>query len=330
MDIISVRKIKDGLYQLSENISSEAAVQMYLVVGVEKAALVDTGYGLSGDLDQVVKSITDKPIICLVTHCDPDHAGSAALFKDIHMSERDQVLMDNGSLAKIGRFGTAQAMADDEERVKYFKEHMVKAESFEYKDISDGEVFDLGDRTLIAISFPGHTEGSMCFWNKEENYCLVGDAVANVSSPVLFFKKCLPLEDYKQNLIAFIGKVGEDCALYSGHNSDALPGDLIPEILTLCDEVLDGKTDNDVPYAPPFMKEAPEGAGVKEKIKSKLISEVVSRKELGDAVPMEHKGIKASIKYNARKIHRSDVPEKNQTHREKIKSNFEALKEKHS
>ena len=304
MEIITTRKINDNLYQLSENISSEVAVQMYLVTGTEKAALIDTGYGLSGDLDKVVKSITDKPVVCLVTHCDPDHAGSAALFDDIHMSDFDQVLMDNGSLAQMGRFGTAQAMADDEERVKYFKEHMVKAKTFEYKNISDGEVFDLGDRALVAISFPGHTEGSMCFWNREENYCLVGDAVANVNSPVLFFKKCRSLEDYKANLIAFIAKVGDGCDLYSGHNADALPKDLIPEILTLCDEILDGKTENDVPYTPPFLKEAPDGAGIMEKLKTRLISEIVSGKELGDAVPMEHKGVKASIKYNAKKIHR--------------------------
>lgn len=330
MEIITTRKINENLYQLSENISSEVAVQMYLVTGTERAALVDTGYGLSGDLDKVVRSITDKPVVCLVTHCDPDHAGSAALFDDIHMSDLDQVLMDNGSLAQMGRFGTAQAMADDEDRVKYFKEHMVKAKTFEYKNITDGEVFDLGGRSLTAISFPGHTEGSMCFWNREENYCLVGDAVANVNSPVLFFKKCRPLEDYKENLISFIGKVGEGCDLYSGHNAAALPKDLIPEVLTLCDEVLRGKTENDVPYTPPFLKEAPGDAGIMEKLKTKLISEVVSKKELGDAVPMEHKGVKASIKYNAKKIHREDGKEKTITHREKIKADFEGLKKKHS
>ena len=304
MDIITVKKIKDNLFQLSENISENVAVYMYLVIGSKKAAIIDTGYGLSGDLDDVIKSLTDKPVICLVTHCDPDHAGSAALFNDIHMSNKDQVLMDNGSLATIGRFGTASAMTDDEERIKYFKEHMVKDKSFSYKNIENGEIFDLGDRSLQAISFPGHTEGSMCFWNKEENYCLVGDAVANVNSPVLFFKKCLSLEDYKDNLISFIANVGDDCELYSGHNMEALPKDLVPEILTLCDEVLNGKTESDVPYLPPFMKEASDDAGIIEKIKTKLIGEVVSKKELGDAVPMEHKGVRASIKYNAKKVHR--------------------------
>ena len=61
---------------MSEHISSEAAVHMYLVTGSERAALIDTGLGMSGDLNKVVRSLTNKPVICLLTHCDPDHAGT--------------------------------------------------------------------------------------------------------------------------------------------------------------------------------------------------------------------------------------------------------------
>lgn len=124
MEIITVRK-------LSENITSAAAVYMYLVTGAERAALVDTGPGMSGDLDKVVKSLTDKPAVCLATHCDPDHSGAAALFGDIRMSSKDQVLMDSSSIAKLAHFGTAlAAVVYDKERVKYFKKPMVKAEPF--------------------------------------------------------------------------------------------------------------------------------------------------------------------------------------------------------
>ncbi len=304
MELMTTKKINDSLYQISEHISDQVKIEMYLVVGEKKAALIDTGYGLSGNLDKVIKEITDKPVICLITHCDPDHAGGAALFDDIHMSEKDQVLMDNGSLEPIGRLGTASATPGNEERAAYFKKHMVKAKSFEYKNIKDGEVFDLGGKSLIAISFPGHTEGSMCFWNKAENYCLVGDAVANIHSPVLFFKKCRPLIDYKENLKVFMEKVGDNCHFYTGHNEDELPHALIPEIFILCDEILSGNTEADEPYSPPFLRKPDENAGIKDKMKAKVIAKVVSEKELGDAIPMEHKhpGFTATVKYNANKI----------------------------
>jgi len=303
MEIITARRISDSLFQLSENITADAAVHMYLIIGSERAALVDTGLGMSGDLDKVVHALTDKPVVCLVTHCDPDHAGAAALFDDIRMSERDQILMDKGSVAGFVRFGTAQVVADDKKLVRYFRKHMVRSKDFNYKNIADGEVFNLGGTSLTAIALPGHTEGSMCFWNQKENYCIVGDAVANVDSPVLFFQKCLPLEEYKRNLLRFLATVGEDCQLYAGHNRDPLPKDMITEIPSLCDEVLSGRTEQDTPYLPPFLQEAPKEAGALEKLKKKLIVKGVSKKQLGDAVPMEHKGIHASIRYNSRKLH---------------------------
>ena len=304
MEIITVRKLKEDFYQLSEHISSEAAVHMYLVTGSKCAALSDTGLGMIGNLEKIVRSLTDKPVICLVTHCDPDHAGAAALFDDIRMSALDQKLMDNGSISPLARFGTAQAVADDKARVNYFRKHMVKAKRFAYQNIDDGEIFDLGDRTLTAIAFPGHTEGSMCFWNRAENYCIVGDAVANVDSPVLFFQKCRPLEEYRDNLIRFLDKVGDGCLLYAGHNEEPLPKAMLSEILSLCGEVLSSQTKNDVPYMPPFLQEASADAGVFEKLKSKLIVKGISKKQLGDAVPMEHKGVQASVRYNAKKIYR--------------------------
>ena len=124
------------------------------------------------------------------------------------MSSRDQSLMDNGSISGLARFGTAQAVANDKARIRYFRKNMVREKSFAYTNIKDGETFDLGDQSLTALSLPGHTEESMCFWNWEENYCVVGDAVANVDSMVLFFQKCRPLEEYRDNLIRFLAKVG--------------------------------------------------------------------------------------------------------------------------
>ena len=304
MELMTTKKINDSLYQISEHISDHIDVEMYLVVGEEKAAIIDTGYGLSGELLNEIRKTTDKPIVCLITHCDPDHAGGAAVFDDIHMSDKDQVLMDNGSLAPIGRIGTAQAQPGNEERSAYFKKHMIKAKSFTYKNIADGEVFDLGGKSLVAISFPGHTEGSMCFWNKEEDYCLVGDAVANIASPVLFFKKCLPVAVYKENLKSFMDKVGYTCHLYTGHNAEELEHDLIPEIFVLCDEVLAGKTEDDEPYTPPFLVKPADDAPIRDKMKAKAIAKLVGDKELGDAIPKEHRhpGFQASLKYNANKI----------------------------
>lgn len=68
----------------------------------------------------------------------------------------------------------------------YCKEHIVKKSTFSYRNIKDGDLFDLGGCALEAISFGGHTKGSMCFFNRKQKYVITADSIANANSPVLF------------------------------------------------------------------------------------------------------------------------------------------------
>ncbi len=55
-----------------------------LIIGREKAALIDTGCGI-GDLRKAVKAVTDKPIVVINTHTHTDHIGSNHQFDDVAM-----------------------------------------------------------------------------------------------------------------------------------------------------------------------------------------------------------------------------------------------------
>ena len=305
MNLIQVNKINENLYILNENINPNMYFTMALVIGSEKAAIIDTGYGSTGDLDKIIKNITDKPVICLLTHCDPDHAGSAALFNEIYMSSLDEELMKKGSINPRTRLMVVKKSCEgNEELIEYAKTHIVKNSSFQYKNIEDGNVFDLGDCKLEAISLPGHSKGSMCFLNRKENYVITGDSIANNNSSVIFFDKCLPLSVFKENLERFIKKVGHDVVIYTGHDIQPLKKQIIPEILCLCDEVMAGDTAKDTPYIAPFLKIDLSNSNWLTKIFTGLIMKVVAKKELGNSIPLEHKkaSYTASIKYNANKI----------------------------
>ena len=52
-----------------------------MIVGTEKAMLIDTGYDY-GDLKRVVKSITEKPLYIVNTHGHVDHTSANALFDE--------------------------------------------------------------------------------------------------------------------------------------------------------------------------------------------------------------------------------------------------------
>ena len=66
---------RDGYFR----IGSTESVFSYLIVGKERAALIDTGYGL-GDLKAAAEEITRRPLLILNTHGHCDHMGGNAQF----------------------------------------------------------------------------------------------------------------------------------------------------------------------------------------------------------------------------------------------------------
>ena len=60
----------------------------YLLVGSERALLIDCGMGYY-DLLGTIASLTDKPYDVVITHGHPDHAGMMHLFDQVYMNEKD-------------------------------------------------------------------------------------------------------------------------------------------------------------------------------------------------------------------------------------------------
>ena len=63
-----VKKMTENVYLLDE----DHAATGYLVVGSEKACVIDTMNGAC-DLYEEVRKLTDKPLVVVNTHGHPDH-----------------------------------------------------------------------------------------------------------------------------------------------------------------------------------------------------------------------------------------------------------------
>ena len=120
---------------------------MYIIEGSKKAMLIDTGTQCE-KLDEVIKQITQKPLIVMVTHIHPDHAGNIRYFDQIYFHPGDTVLMRTMKVAYNGK-------------INYVK---------------DGEKFDLGGTTVEALFTPGHTPGSIVLLDRAAGNCYSGDA----------------------------------------------------------------------------------------------------------------------------------------------------------
>lgn len=120
---------------------------MYIIEGSKKAMLIDTGTKC-GKLDEVIKQITQKPLIVMVTHIHPDHSGNIKFFDQIYFHPADTVLMRMMNVEYNGG-------------LNYVK---------------DGEKFDLGGTTLEVLFTPGHTPGSIVLLDRKAGNCYSGDA----------------------------------------------------------------------------------------------------------------------------------------------------------
>lgn len=260
MDIYEYRQIKDSLWAVGERMSGEkgsptGALWIYVVTGSKRAAVIDSGMGITKELRTVCEKITDKPMDCYLTHGHPDHAGGASLFDEVYMAPEDEVDFP-WALPAAKRLGDLEHFArGDQKLVSYCREHMIQDAAFSYKPIRDGARIDLGGTVLEVISVPGHTPGSLCFLNRKEGYICTGDACGDHQ---MFGASSTTVAVYKESLLRLLTLLPEGVEMYGGHNSSAKSAETVRSMIQACQEVLDGKTGGDTPHKPMFKEQIEE------------------------------------------------------------------------
>lgn len=155
---------KDGLYQIqcSGLVPGPGHVCCTLIIGEEKCLLVDNGIGDDdfGDFPpELIPLMKGKELICVATHGHPDHIGGAKWFDSIWIMPQDN------SLVK------------DVFKEEYDEKAGLIAGKTKVLPLVDGQIFQLGGRTVKTIATPGHTWGSCCFYDDKAQIMLTGDAL---------------------------------------------------------------------------------------------------------------------------------------------------------
>ena len=81
---LTAREVAGGVWAIDDR----AQDTVYLVVGGERALLLDTGWGV-GDLAGLVASLTDLPLTVVNSHGHPDHVCGNGQFQTVHIAEAD-------------------------------------------------------------------------------------------------------------------------------------------------------------------------------------------------------------------------------------------------
>ncbi len=158
---------------------------MYLIIGTERALLIDTGIGI-GNIRSVVETMTHLPYDVVNTHHHYDHVGGNGRFSMVYAHKKAiPVIQEQNNLQSRKEFFRSQ-----EARPEYNYEASLEFDAsimgdFEMKGIEEGFVFHLGNRDLEVLDTPGHTKDGICLLDRKYRLLFSGDTV--VSTPVLMF-----------------------------------------------------------------------------------------------------------------------------------------------
>jgi glyoxylase-like metal-dependent hydrolase (beta-lactamase superfamily II) len=139
----------------------------YLLIGMHHALLFDAGPGVYG-IRAEVERLTKLPIIAVPSHLHFDHVGDLPEFSDVR-------LLDTPAL---------RAQVHDGYFIEPPLQYML-ASPFRYRIagwIKDGQIIDLGGRTVRLLSTPGHTPDSVSLVDQDEVRLFTGDLVNRVVS----------------------------------------------------------------------------------------------------------------------------------------------------
>lgn len=156
-------KIAKNTYKIDES----GVANCYLLIGDDKALLIDTGCG-AGNLKEAVSKLTHKPLIVAVTHRHPDHAGGAWQFGTYYVHKDDKkTIYGIMSLPLVSRRMLKIMGATIDRTLRRRRCRIVT--------MDDGHRFELGNRLIIVKSVPGHTKGSVIFLDEKEKLMFTGD-----------------------------------------------------------------------------------------------------------------------------------------------------------
>ena len=225
----SVKEVAKEVWQINDR-----GPNIYLIIGHDSALVVDTGNG-AADLAGQIRKMTDKPLIVVNTHGHGDHTGANYQFEKVYVHEADLE-----SAAASGTYERAKSMLEnlpEAERPQDAERFKGKPFNTRLIPVTDGDLFNLGDRWIKVIETPGHTPGSICLLDISNKLLFAGDN--NNGLVWLWLPGCLPLSKYLETLEKQVERMSEFTTIFPGHG-DPLPAGFILDQVACVKSILDG------------------------------------------------------------------------------------------
>jgi glyoxylase-like metal-dependent hydrolase (beta-lactamase superfamily II) len=178
-DWFSRRAVEPGLTMLTEPyVHGYMRANIWHLAGRDADLLVDTGMGIC-PLAPEIHIPAGKPLLAVATHIHLDHVGSLHEFE-----------LRAGPAQSAAAFATmpdtatyADMFRDMDDAVSILPLPGWKAADYRIapapltRELSEGDVIDLGDRQFRVLALPGHSPDSIALLDEKDGTFFSGDAI---------------------------------------------------------------------------------------------------------------------------------------------------------
>jgi glyoxylase-like metal-dependent hydrolase (beta-lactamase superfamily II) len=204
-DWFRAQDLGDGLTHITEpHVHTYLRCNIWHLRGRDTDVVIDSGLGLVSLVESFPDLFAGRRVLAVATHYHFDHVGGLHEFDDRAIHEAEAHLIADAT-EMTGRLHTRGASpADLAQLAEVGYDLPVEAElltaapvpGFDSDDYSltpctatrllhDGDVVELGDRSLEVLHLPGHSPGSIGLWDPDRRVLFSGDAVYD--GPLLDF-----------------------------------------------------------------------------------------------------------------------------------------------
>lgn len=181
----------------------------YLLVGSRRALLIDSGATRDHDMHRAIDGITALPVTVIPSHLHHDHTNGLKHFRDIALIDLpDTRGRAEGNHVQLGRYQYGRWSP-----VGFTVTRWIKPD----------ETIDLGGRSVMILSTPGHTTSSVSVWEPAGKRLYTGDFL--YPTTLYAFAPDSSLSTYVATIDRLLALLPPDTRLYGAHccRNDAPP-----------------------------------------------------------------------------------------------------------
>ncbi|WP_332647051.1 MBL fold metallo-hydrolase [Lysinibacillus sp. 54212] len=224
----TVQRIDPNTFAISEYGHWEK-VHSFLLLGNQKAALIDTGLGID-NIKRITDRLTTLPIDVITTHVHTDHIGSHGEFERIYVHEGDRDWLVHG----IKGLSIEQIRKEISRDITLPTPATFNPETYQPFQgeptyvLIDGDSIDLGNRKLTIYHTPGHSPGHICVLDETNGYLFTGDLLYDETPIYAFYPSTNPVD--LVNSLERISEIPNISMIYGSHNTLGLEPGILEEV----------------------------------------------------------------------------------------------------